>query len=578
MGQVARVPPEAPLSRTDDRRNLLIALGAAGVTLAVVLGVIGIPAVGACSDDPRGVVTCLRDMADRKFDLPGAIPGQSAERAPDAIVQHAEPTVVVDLPPPVSQESRAGEGEAAPASVPEPPMVVADVPEIAMAPAPAATPPVQTVPAERPAEPAPPAAIEVAATPRTPAVPPVAPAPAETALAWNTPPPEAPGPPPAVPVVPVPEPGAPVDAPADPLPAAPAPLPEPGPAAADIAPLDRPPLGTAPSAPSTQPAFDLAYAEPAEAQAPPAAVAAPLVLAPTIDAIELDGEASFVSGSGPAGALMRLFADGQLVGESPVEEGRWLVEGRNLLDGPRRELRVEAIEPATGRLLGVAAITVEIELPASAAPPDVRPEKPPEFGSGVAPADIADPVPEALAERSEPAAEPVAPAPEPPAPPVEPAVEAPIEPDPVAPPEPLPELAAVTPLRASDSVDILAPSELQPTVLPPIGAIDHEPATITLDPPGAPALVAEFRLPVPRPAGQPVTVLRLLPFGDPDSGRYNVGKAIIRHGDTLWSLARRYYGHGIHYRTIFHANRDLIRRPSRIFPGQVFELPLVTDD
>lgn len=548
------------------------------MTLAVVLGVIGIPAVGACSDDPRGVVTCLRDMADRKFDLPGAIPGQSAERAPDAIVQHAEPTVVVDLPRPASRELQAKEGETAPASAPEQPAVVANVPEAAATPVPATTPPVQTLPAERPAEPAPPAAIEMAAAPETPAVPPAAPAPAETALAWNAPPPKAPGSQPAVPVVPIPEPGVQVDAAADPLPVATAPLPAPGPATADFAPLDRPPLGTVPPAPSTQPDFDLAYAEPVEARAPPAAVAAPMVLAPTIDAIELDGEASFVSGSGPAGALVRLFADGQLVGESPVEEGRWLVEGRNLLDSPRRELRVEAIEPATGKLLGVASITVEIELPDSDAPPEERPAKPPAFGSGVAPSDIADPTPEALAELPESAAEPVLPQPEPPAPTVEPPVEASIEPDPAVPPEPLPELAAVTPLRASDSVDILGPSELQPTILPPIGAVDREPATITLDPPDAPALLAEFALPAPKPAGQPVTVLRLLPFGERDSGRYNVGKAIIRRGDTLWSLARRYYGHGIHYRTIFHANRDLIRRPSRIFPGQIFELPLVTDD
>ena len=70
-------------------------------------------------------------------------------------------------------------------------------------------------------------------------------------------------------------------------------------------------------------------------------VAAPVVLAPTIDAIELEGARSFVSGSGPAGALMRLFADDEVVGESPVEEGRWLVETGPLLTAPKRELKVQ---------------------------------------------------------------------------------------------------------------------------------------------------------------------------------------------------------------------------------------------
>jgi nucleoid-associated protein YgaU len=75
-----------------------------------------------------------------------------------------------------------------------------------------------------------------------------------------------------------------------------------------------------------------------------------------------------------------------------------------------------------------------------------------------------------------------------------------------------------------------------------------------------------------------VTVLKLIPFGDPVDGRFTGGKAIIRRGDTLWSIAHRYYGSGIHYRTIFKANRDLISRPSRIYPGQIFDLPLVTEE
>ena len=51
----------------------------------------------------------------------------------------------------------------------------------------------------------------------------------------------------------------------------------------------------------------LANAEPAGSQPPAPTVAAPVILAPTIDAIELDAGQSFVSGSGPADALMRLY-------------------------------------------------------------------------------------------------------------------------------------------------------------------------------------------------------------------------------------------------------------------------------
>lgn len=48
---------------------------------------------------------------------------------------------------------------------------------------------------------------------------------------------------------------------------------------------------------------------------------------------------------------------------------------------------------------------------------------------------------------------------------------------------------------------------------------------------------------------------------------------IIRRGDNLWRIARRNYGRGIRYGTIFDANRDRIRNPHLIFPGQVFVVP-----
>jgi hypothetical protein len=48
---------------------------------------------------------------------------------------------------------------------------------------------------------------------------------------------------------------------------------------------------------------------------------------------------------------------------------------------------------------------------------------------------------------------------------------------------------------------------------------------------------------------------------------------IIRRGDNLWRIARRNYGRGVKYQAIFAANRELIRNPHWIFPGQVFVVP-----
>ncbi|MCW5695303.1 MAG: LysM peptidoglycan-binding domain-containing protein [Bauldia sp.] len=47
----------------------------------------------------------------------------------------------------------------------------------------------------------------------------------------------------------------------------------------------------------------------------------------------------------------------------------------------------------------------------------------------------------------------------------------------------------------------------------------------------------------------------------------------IRRGDNLWELARRLYGDGLRYTTIYDANRDQIRDPGLIYPGQVLVIP-----
>ncbi len=48
---------------------------------------------------------------------------------------------------------------------------------------------------------------------------------------------------------------------------------------------------------------------------------------------------------------------------------------------------------------------------------------------------------------------------------------------------------------------------------------------------------------------------------------------VVQPGNSLWRIARRAYGGGINYTIIYEANRDLIRDPNLIYPGQIFSMP-----
>ncbi len=56
-----------------------------------------------------------------------------------------------------------------------------------------------------------------------------------------------------------------------------------------------------------------------------------------------------------------------------------------------------------------------------------------------------------------------------------------------------------------------------------------------------------------------------------------VGKVeyyVIESVDTLSAIAKRYYGKASAYPRIFEANREVIKDPDRIFPGQKIRIPL----
>src|SRR5690606_9347494 len=109
-------------------------------------------------------------------------------------------------------------------------------------------------------------------------------------------------------------------------------------------------------------------------------------------------------------------------------------------------------------------------------------------------------------------------------------------------------------------------------------------------------VAARAAVPFARPAGESMTSVAPAPTAAPASGGAAVqstaaqdtemgaalersdGAVIIRKGDTLWHISRRVYGRGIRYTTIYQANKDQIRNPNRIYPGQTFALPGQSED
>lgn len=641
---------EDKLADPAPKTPLALTLGAAAVTLAVIVGVLAGPSVVNCFNSEEGMGLCLRGRMSDAGILPGPAAIAATETAappaetvavvqPEADAAVGEPLLDVTPAPEVpsdliaatfgllraepdgsvviagsgrpgseievfANESSLGRARVEPSGdwvlVPEgpiapggaeitlaevgktgragqsfvvvinddktsEPLVVASTPgaisEVlqgldARSPQPgtqvAAVEPVATTPAASPASttPAPPAApaaeVPAAAAPAIAATAPGADVPALAAAPQAAAPTTAP---------PVAEPAAP---PAEPSPAPAAPAAAPAPAAAaapaaDPAPA-QPPSTTA--APATAVAATAAVVPPAAA--PAAAVPA---IAPTIDAIEIEGTRSFFAGAGSNGATMRLYVDGTFVADATVADGRWLVEAGNVLTRPSQLVRIDMLRPGSAEVAARAEVNFVVELPAPVEPVAVAQAPTPDPVATPAPAaaPAANPAPTA-APATDAAATPATTTATAPAVPVVPALPAASEPAP-AQPAPAVEPAAATAEPPPPTEPAPAPAATADAAPPPT----PEPAQVA-EAPAAPAPTAE-------PAGSAVPTLVAVAVGGPDSQRFASGKAIIRRGDNLWTIARRVYGEGIKFTTIYQANTGQIRDPDRIYPGQVFELP-----
>jgi nucleoid-associated protein YgaU len=232
-----------------------------------------------------------------------------------------------------------------------------------------------------------------------------------------------------------------------------------------------------------------------------------------IDAISYapSGEVQ-IGGRGAAGTTLRLYLDNAEAAVATVPEtGRWLVTLGDTAPGIYM-LRVDQID-AQGKVTSRFETPFKREtleaLALAANAPAANPE-------------------------AEPATDPVAGT----APEAAPTATAEPQPEPAAEPAAGDAFAAAAPATAVEA----APEAVQVADAEPVAEPVVQPA-----PDPAPE-------PEPTPASSPVSIT-------------------VQPGFTLWGIAQQELGDGVLYVQVFEANREKIKNPDLIYPGQVFSMP-----
>ncbi|MEL7274378.1 MAG: LysM peptidoglycan-binding domain-containing protein [Pseudomonadota bacterium] len=122
-----------------------------------------------------------------------------------------------------------------------------------------------------------------------------------------------------------------------------------------------------------------------------------------------------------------------------------------------------------------------------------------------------------------------------------------------------PTVPAPQPVQTTASIESPKPQTV--ASIKPVASVEattQQQAVVTTNPIAIPQAVAKN---VEIQGPEQATVIR--------TGR----AVIIKPGDNLWRISRKTYGRGIRYTTIYNANRDQIRDPSRIYIGQIFKIP-----
>lgn len=369
----------------------------------------------------------------------------------------------------------------------------------------------------------------------------------------------------------------------------------------------------------------------APSAAPPAAQAAQRAAkpdeAPSFDVVRIEKGHAVIAGRAAPGAKVRVLDGDRTIGEATADQrGEWVVMPKELLppgdhelglsaklaDGSTHELdRVVVVvvpeankdiagRPASGS--GALALAVPrqgksqepsqvLQAPPAAAPATQQPPAAKTATAEPAPAEVAAAEPPPAAKLPAGEAPPVpataagaAPARVPPSLASAPqaAAAAPSLEKPAA--KPALKLAVVD---YDEEGRLVLSGEASPKTTVEVYLDDHPLGRVVADGSGHWKLVPEskiepglytLRLDEIGPTGQ-VTQRIVLPFAraKPHELLPAGSTIVVQPGNSLWRIARRSYGEGIRYTVIYQANKDQIRDPDLIYPGQVFSVPTKTN-